>query len=85
MKENNGKDIKINLTKDFVIKYLKHPTETMDYKFMADKKAVEVIKNLNEKYYDFTEITGDGSLLIKPNFNRISFAIFSNPVGSKIK
>lgn len=86
LKENNGKDIKINLTaKDFVIKYLKHPTETMDYKFMADKKAVEVIKNLNEKYYDFTEITGDGSLLIKPNFNRISFAIFSNPVGSKIK
>jgi len=86
LKQYDNKDIKINLTaKDFVVRYLKHPTETIEYKSLSYKRASDVIKEINQKYSDFTEITEDGALKIKPNFNQISFAIFSNPTRAKIK
>lgn len=86
LKKYDNKDIKINLTaKDFVVKYLRHPTETIEYRSLSYKRTIDVIKEINEKYSDFTEITEDGALNINPNFNQVSFAIFSNPTRAKIK
>ncbi len=86
LKQYDDKNIKINLTaKDFVVKYLRHPTETIEYKSVSYKRGIDVIKEINEKYPDFTEITEDGSLNIKPNFNQVSFVIFTNPTRAKIK
>ena len=85
IKENSDKKLKISLIgKDFAVKYLKNPTTLINCDLSSDMKAVETIKKISYEYPN-AEILEDGSLYIKPDFNKTSFAILSSPIRTKIK
>jgi len=85
IKENSDKKLKISLIgKDFAVKYLKNPTTLINCDLSSDMKALETVKKISYEYPN-TEILEDGSLYIKPDFNKTSFAILSSPIRTKIK
>jgi len=85
IKENGGKNLKICLiAKDFAVKYLKNPTTLINCYLSSDMKAIEIGKRISYEYPN-AEILEDGSIYIKPDFNKTPFAILSSPIRTKIK
>jgi hypothetical protein len=84
LKKHDGKDLYLRLTaRDFVVKYLAHPTHEITYTLTDDKKAIEVLTEINENNR-YTEIREDGSLTILPNFKKTPLAIFTFPERAKL-